>query len=46
MDKIRSFIGFCPQHEILYENFTVYEHLDLIASVCYCFEYNLVNFES
>ncbi len=33
MNKIRPLIGFCPQHEIIYENLTVFEHLDLIASV-------------
>ena len=33
MDEIRTSIGFCPQHDILYDELTVAEHLDLIASV-------------
>ena len=37
LDRIRSTIGFCPQVDILYENFTIKEHLELIASVSYWF---------
>jgi ATP-binding cassette, subfamily A (ABC1), member 3 len=33
MDSIRSTMGFCPQHDILYDELTVYEHLDLIGSI-------------
>ena len=33
MDKIRSSMGFCPQHDILYDELTVSEHLDLVANV-------------
>nr|QUF59430.1 ATP-binding cassette transporter Abca3-like2 [Brachionus angularis] len=33
MDDIRSSLGFCPQYDILYEDLTVAEHLDLIASI-------------
>ena len=33
MNKIRSSMGFCPQHDILYDDMTVEEHLDLIASI-------------
>lgn len=33
MDLIRSFTGFCPQHDIHFEKLTVYEHLKLIASI-------------
>jgi ATP-binding cassette subfamily A (ABC1) protein 3 len=33
MDKIRTSIGFCPQHNILYDQLTVGEHLELIAMV-------------
>jgi ATP-binding cassette subfamily A (ABC1) protein 3 len=32
-DQFRSSIGFCPQHSILYDDMTIYEHLLLIASV-------------
>lgn len=27
MQKIRHGLGLCPQHNILFDNFTVYEHL-------------------
>lgn len=33
MDKIRSSLGFCPQHDILYDELNVEEHLDMIAMV-------------
>jgi ATP-binding cassette subfamily A (ABC1) protein 3 len=33
MDKIRSSIGFCPQANILFDELTVSQHLDLVASV-------------
>ncbi|CAF0704109.1 unnamed protein product [Brachionus calyciflorus] len=33
MSKIRTSIGFCPQNNILYDELTVYQHLDLIASI-------------
>ena len=33
LDQIRSIIGYCPQVDILYDDFNVKEHLDLIASV-------------
>lgn len=33
LDEIRSSLGFCPQHDILYDDLTVAEHIDLIASV-------------
>ena len=33
IDKIRSYIGFCPQHDIIYDQLTVKEHLELIAMV-------------
>ena len=33
LDRIRSTIGYCPQVDILYENFTIKEHLELVASV-------------
>jgi ATP-binding cassette subfamily A (ABC1) protein 3 len=35
IDKIRSYIGFCPQHDIIYEQLTVKEHLELVAMVNY-----------
>jgi ABC-type multidrug transport system ATPase subunit len=33
MDKIRTSLGFCPQHDILYNELYVEEHLKLIAMV-------------
>lgn len=33
MDKIRSMIGVCPQHDILFDNLTVLEHLHFFAAV-------------
>jgi ABC-type multidrug transport system ATPase subunit len=33
MEKIRTSLGFCPQNNILYDDLTVEEHLDLIGSV-------------
>jgi ATP-binding cassette subfamily A (ABC1) protein 3 len=33
MDEIRTSIGFCPQHDILYGQLNVKEHLEIIASV-------------
>lgn len=30
--KIRSMIGVCPQHDTLYEDLTVEEHLELFSS--------------
>jgi ATP-binding cassette, subfamily A (ABC1), member 1 len=31
MDRIRSIIGFCPQYDIIFNEFNVFEHLKLIA---------------
>jgi ATP-binding cassette subfamily A (ABC1) protein 3 len=33
MDEIRSSLGFCPQHDILYEDLNVKEHLEVVALV-------------
>jgi len=33
MDQIRTSLGFCPQHDILYDDLTVAEHIDLVASI-------------
>ena len=33
LDEIRSIIGYCPQIDILIDDFTVKEHLKLIAMV-------------
>lgn len=33
MDHIRSFIGCCPQHDILFDNLTAYEHMDLFSQI-------------
>ena len=33
IDKIRSSIGYCPQHDSLYDDLTVEEHLRLICLV-------------
>jgi len=32
MGTIREFLGVCPQHDILYPDLTVWEHLDMYAS--------------
>ena len=32
MDEIRTFLGVCPQHDILFDTLTVREHLELFAS--------------
>lgn len=31
MEDIRKFMGVCPQHDILFDNLTVKEHLELFA---------------
>ena len=31
MQEIRKFMGVCPQHNILYDDLTVREHLELFA---------------
>lgn len=41
MDEIRSKLGYCPQVDILYDNFNVEEHLKLIAMVHNLFIYLL-----
>ncbi len=33
MDSIRTSIGFCPQKSILFDELSVRQHLDLVASV-------------
>jgi ABC-type multidrug transport system ATPase subunit len=33
IEKLRPFIGFCPQQSILYDDLTVFDHLNIIASV-------------
>ncbi len=33
MDNIRTSIGFCPQKSILFDDLSVRQHLDLVASV-------------
>ena len=32
MEQIRTFLGVCPQHDILFDSLTVREHLQLFAS--------------
>ncbi len=32
MSEIRKFMGVCPQHDILYDELTVKEHLELFAN--------------
>jgi len=32
MDEIRRTMGICPQHDVLYDDLTVYEHLELFAT--------------
>lgn len=31
MKELRSLMGVCPQHDILYPNLTVREHLEMFA---------------
>jgi ATP-binding cassette subfamily A (ABC1) protein 3 len=31
MDKVRKMIGLCPQHDVLFEDLTVKEHLDIFG---------------
>ena len=33
LDQIRSIVGFCPQVDILFDDLSVKEHLNLIAMV-------------
>ena len=33
LDSIRNCIGFCPQHDILFDELTVEEHLILFANI-------------
>ncbi|CAF0703608.1 unnamed protein product [Brachionus calyciflorus] len=33
MNEIRSSLGFCPQYDILFDDLTVSEHIDLLASI-------------
>jgi ABC-type multidrug transport system ATPase subunit len=32
-DKVEEFIGLCPQHDILWEDLTAYEHLEIYAKI-------------
>ena len=32
MEEIRKFLGVCPQHDILFDNLTVKEHLEIFAN--------------
>ncbi len=32
MQELRKFMGVCPQHDILFDNLTVKEHLELFAT--------------
>ena len=32
MDKVRNHIGVCPQHDVLFDDLTVEEHLDIICA--------------
>lgn len=32
MDELRKILGVCPQHDILYDDLTVREHLELFAT--------------
>ena len=33
MNQIRTSLGFCPQHDILYDDLTVAEHISLVSSI-------------
>ena len=34
IDGVRSSLGLCPQHDILFDTMTVHEHLEFFARVC------------
>lgn len=34
---VRKFMGLCPQHNLLFNDLTVYEHLILIGGVCFLY---------
>lgn len=33
MDKVRNYIGICPQHDLMFYDLNVYEHLAFFAKV-------------
>jgi ABC-type multidrug transport system ATPase subunit len=33
MEEIRTSLGFCPQHSIVFDELTVRQHLDLVGSI-------------
>lgn len=33
MDEIRTFMGVCPQHDVLFDDLTVYEHLEFFGKL-------------
>lgn len=35
LEEVRKTLGLCPQHDILFDNLTVKEHLEFFAKVCY-----------
>lgn len=37
-DEIRENIGLCPQHNLLFPDLTVEEHLRFFAKVCFFFD--------
>ena len=41
MDKVRRSLGLCPQHNMLFEDLNVFEHLKFFGMVCIL--YNIVN---
>eukprot|EP01132_Coremiostelium_polycephalum_P003969 gene3969-4964_t len=43
MDKIYEFLGFCPQHDILYDDLTIFQHLDIYASLKGLYNYDSNN---
>ena len=34
IDKVRTSLGLCPQHNVLYDDLTVEEHLIFFTEVC------------
>ena len=47
MDAIRQSLGVCPQHNVLFDFLTVYEHLLFyarlkVARICFPIRFNLV----
>ncbi len=42
IDEIHSIIGYCPQHDILYDSLNVEEHLRLVAQVSFIYFFFII----